>query len=66
MLLFANEIRGRFFREESALTVFGIRTQSLAAPYHRSTRELHHPGKTFFATIPGEERIYAGPAAQNL
>jgi hypothetical protein len=24
MFLFANEIRGRFFREESALTVFGV------------------------------------------
>lgn len=32
------------FREESALAAFGIRTQSLAALYHRSIRELHHPG----------------------
>lgn len=32
------------FREESALTVFRLRTQSLAAPCHRSTRELRHPG----------------------
>src|SRR5262249_25807187 len=33
------------FREEQALRVFGIRTQSLAASSRRSTRELHHPGK---------------------
>ena len=31
------------FREESALTAFGLRTRAFR-PYQRSIRELHHPG----------------------
>jgi hypothetical protein len=40
----ANNSPLKKFREESALTVLGFEPRALRPPYHRSIRELRHPG----------------------
>ena len=52
------------FREESSFTVFGIRTQSLAASSNRSTRELHHPGNTIPRQISLDRNDLGGELLQ--